>query len=552
MLRTRAVVLILMVCALSLIVGLGSTPLWDPDEPRFAAATRTMVVGGDVVSPSFNGKPRFEKPILFYWLQLPFFLALGPTEMAARLPSALAGVGSVVLLYLIGQCVFNERAALFAALALATVFRFVAYARQGLTDVPAMFLEMAAIYGFLRASLDGPRGTRHTMLGWTAVGLCALTKGPVALIPIAIWAAYLVVTRDRTAAARWRVVAGLLLASALCLPWYVVMTAIHGRAFLDVAIGYEVIQRVVDFPARTRGFWYYMRIWPVDALPWTMFFLLGCVHAVLSWRLLEAAERRGLVLCGIWFGGVLALFSLASGKFAHYLLPIYAPLALVAGFYIDRVSRRAAAIRPWQVVSALTVAALLIVALVSARFLNKGTGAGVIDPGMFLPGILAAGGVAVALAAISLRPVAGTVALVATLVATYAFLTTYTLPRQLSALFPHAQLGAVIGEIVAPDDRVGMSGIVPSPTLIFYSRHSVEPLPSRDDVLRFLEGPGRAFCVVSHRDVPELRQQSRTTLHEIARRRKLVARFNRLFGTASLYDSDLVVLSNQPILGRPF
>jgi 4-amino-4-deoxy-L-arabinose transferase-like glycosyltransferase len=131
MLRTRAVVLILMVCALSLIVGLGSTPLWDPDEPRFAAATRTMVVSGDVVSPSFNGKPRFEKPILFYWLQLPFFLALGPTETAARLPSALAGVGSVVLLYLIGQCVFNERAALFAALALATVFRFVAYARQG-------------------------------------------------------------------------------------------------------------------------------------------------------------------------------------------------------------------------------------------------------------------------------------------------------------------------------------------------------------------------------------------------------------------------------------
>jgi 4-amino-4-deoxy-L-arabinose transferase-like glycosyltransferase len=347
-------------------------------------------------------------------------------------------------------------------------------------------------------------------------------------------------------------VPGVLLASALCLPWYAVMTAIHGRAFLDVAIGYEVIQRVVDFPTRTRGFWYYMPIWPADALPWTMFFLLGCVHAVLSWRVLEAAERRGLLLCGIWFAGVLVLFSLASGKLPHYLLPLYAPLALVAGFYIDRVGRRAAAIRPWQVVSALTGAALLIVAFVSARFLNKVTGAAVIDPGMFLPGILAAGGLAVVLATVCSRPVAGTVALVATLVATYAFLTTYTLPRQLSVLFPYAQLGGVIGEVVAPDDRVGMSGIVPSATLIFYSRHTVEPLPSLDDVLRFLEGPGRAFCVVSQREVPELRRQSRTALHEIARRPKLVARFNRLFGTASLYDSELVVLSNQPIVRRPF
>jgi 4-amino-4-deoxy-L-arabinose transferase-like glycosyltransferase len=549
--RTGPIVLILMVCALSLVVGLGSTPLWDPDEPRFAAATRTMVVSGDVLSPSFNGRPRFEKPILFYWLQLPFFLALGPTETAARLPSALAGVGSVVLLYLIGQCVFTERAALFAALALATVFRFVAYARQGLTDVPAMFFEMAALYGFLRASLDGPSATRHTMLGWTAVGLCALTKGPVALIPVVIWAAYLVVTRDRRSASRWRVVPGLLLASALCLPWYAVMTAIHGRAFLDVAIGYEVIHRVVDFPTRTLGVWYYMPIWPADALPWTLFFLLGCVHAVLSWRVLEAAERRGLLLCGIWFAGVLVLFSLASGKLPHYLLPIYAPLALVAGFYIDRVRRRAAAIRPWQVVSALTGAALLIVAFVSAQFLNRVTGAGVVDPGMFLPGILAAGGLAVVLAAVWSRPVAGTVALVASLVATYAFLTTYTLPRQLSGLFPYAQLGGMMGEIVAPDDRVGVSGIVPA-TLIFYSRHTVEPLHSLDDVRRFLEGPGRAFCVVPQREVPELRRQSRTALHEIARRPKLVARFNRLFGTASLYDSELVLLSNQPILGRPF
>jgi 4-amino-4-deoxy-L-arabinose transferase-like glycosyltransferase len=540
-----------MVCALSLVVGLGRTPLWDPDEPRFAAATRAMVVSGDVLSPSFNGRPRFEKPILFYWLQLPFFLALGPTETAARLPSALAGVGSVVLLYLIGQCVFTERAALFAALALATVFRFVAYARQGLTDVPAMFFEMAALYGFLRASLDGRSATRHTMLGWTAVGLCALTKGPVALIPVAIWAAYLVVTRDRTSAARWRVVPGLLLASALCLPWYAVMTAIHGRAFLDVAIGYEVIQRVVEFPTRTHGVWYYMPIWPADALPWTMFFLLGCVHAVLSWRVLEAAERRGLLLCGIWFAGVLVLFSLASGKLPHYLLPLYAPLALVAGFYIDRVRRRAAAIRPWQVVSALTGPALLIVAFVSAQFLNKVTGAGVIDPAMFLPGIFAAGGLAVVLAAVCSRPVAGTVALVATLVATFAFLTTYTLPRQLSGLFPFAQLGGMIGEIVAPDDRVGVSGIVPPATLIFYSRHTVEPLPSVDDLRRFLEGPGRAFCVMSQRDLSELSRQSRTALHEIARRPKLVARFNRLFGTASLYDSELVLLSNQPILGRP-
>jgi len=164
--------ILLLVSLVAFFVSLGSTPLWDPDEPRFAAATRDMVATGDVMTPTFNGSPRFEKPILFYWLQLPFFLALGPTETAARLPSALAGFGCVALLYLIGKSYFSDRAAFIASLALATVFRFVAYTRQGLTDVPAMFFEMAAIYFFRSASLasaEAPLSRGSVARRWSAM-----------------------------------------------------------------------------------------------------------------------------------------------------------------------------------------------------------------------------------------------------------------------------------------------------------------------------------------------------------------------------------------------
>ena len=56
-------------CALTLFTSLGSVPLWEPDEPRFAAATRQMLRSGDFLDPVFNGGPRWEKPILLYWLQ---------------------------------------------------------------------------------------------------------------------------------------------------------------------------------------------------------------------------------------------------------------------------------------------------------------------------------------------------------------------------------------------------------------------------------------------------------------------------------------------------
>jgi 4-amino-4-deoxy-L-arabinose transferase-like glycosyltransferase len=548
--RTFATLLI--VCALSFFVSLGSTPLWDPDEPRFAAATRDMASTGDVLTPRFNGVPRFEKPVLFYWLQLPFFLALGPSETAARLPSALAGVGCVVLLYLIGRSYFSDRAAFIASLALATVFRFVAYTRQGLTDVPAMFFEMAAIYFFRGASLaDADRATKWAMTGWAAVALCALTKGPVAIIPIAIWGAYLAVTRDWASLARWRVIPGALLAAAICLPWYVVMIASHGREFLDVAIGLEVIQRAIDYPAQARGPLYYARVWPADGLPWTMFFLLGCAHALLTWKTLEFNVRRGLLLCGIWFAAVFVLFSLASGKLPHYVLPIYAPMALVAAFYIDRVALGLAPVRPWQAAAAVTGITLMVMAFVAIRFLNRATGAGLLDAGILLPGILGAGGVATLLTAARARAIAGTFVLIATLVSTYAFLTTYTLPRQLTGLYPTAQLGRQMSGIFGPEDRVCTSGSVPPPTLIFYSRHVVTSEPSAEELRRFLGASGRAFCMVTQQDLDNLRQ-SGGPVYEILRRRRLALRFNRLFGPrpTTLYDNDVIVVGNQPVTVR--
>src|SRR5687768_11361646 len=97
------VLLLLMVWALTMALGLGNTALWEPDEPRFAEATRQMFERGNFLTPWFNDRPRFEKPVLLYWLQAPFVALLGPTETAFRIPSALAGLLTLLLIYRIGE-----------------------------------------------------------------------------------------------------------------------------------------------------------------------------------------------------------------------------------------------------------------------------------------------------------------------------------------------------------------------------------------------------------------------------------------------------------------
>ncbi|MES6459380.1 hypothetical protein U6M36_12490, partial [Cutibacterium acnes] len=71
-------------------LGLGWAPLFDVDEGAFAEATREMLQRRDWIATWLNDQPRYDKPILIYWLQALAVAVLGPSEWAFRAPSALA------------------------------------------------------------------------------------------------------------------------------------------------------------------------------------------------------------------------------------------------------------------------------------------------------------------------------------------------------------------------------------------------------------------------------------------------------------------------------
>ena len=86
------VFLLVLLCVLTFFVGLGRPAITDSDEAFYAQAAREMVEGGDWLTPHYNGQYRFEKPVLYYWLAAVGYLVTGVGELAARLPSALAGL----------------------------------------------------------------------------------------------------------------------------------------------------------------------------------------------------------------------------------------------------------------------------------------------------------------------------------------------------------------------------------------------------------------------------------------------------------------------------
>lgn len=84
----RDSILLLILFGFLFLVGLGSAPLIDPDEGRYAEIPREMLVRGDFITPTLNYVKYFEKPPLLYWVNAGSMAVFGQNEFAARLPSA--------------------------------------------------------------------------------------------------------------------------------------------------------------------------------------------------------------------------------------------------------------------------------------------------------------------------------------------------------------------------------------------------------------------------------------------------------------------------------
>ena len=131
--------LLSILCGLLYLVNLGGYRLFDVDEPRYAETARFMVASGDYVTPVFNGSYRFEKPVLTYWLIAASYRIFGVNEWAARLPSGLAGLGTVLLTCLLAGRIWGSGRGLIAGVVLASSMQFIFLGRWAITDMHLCF-----------------------------------------------------------------------------------------------------------------------------------------------------------------------------------------------------------------------------------------------------------------------------------------------------------------------------------------------------------------------------------------------------------------------------
>ncbi len=139
----EAVVIVALTLSLNL-AGNGQVGLWDRDEPRYATCTREMRERADWVHPTFNGQPRYHKPVLIYWLMRAGVAVGGDNPFGARLVSGLAGMATCLLVWRLGRSIAGPTVGFLASVALAVTPIMVAESKLATTDATLAFLIIAA------------------------------------------------------------------------------------------------------------------------------------------------------------------------------------------------------------------------------------------------------------------------------------------------------------------------------------------------------------------------------------------------------------------------
>ena len=331
--------LLILLSLLLFFYRLGALSLFDADEPAFAEAAREMLLSGDYITPHFNFQPRFDKPILWYWLIILAYKGFGIGEFAARCWSATFATGLVVTIYLFGRQVLSPRGALIAALAFAANVGTAILARAAVTDMALTFFVTLALVCFFSAvrAADSARRQGLLLIAYPAMALAVLTKGPIGLLIPLFIIGLLVMIRGRVGASlsRLRLLTGFPLFAAIALPWYLLVFNANGWDFVQ---GFLVKHHLVRYTGVISGhggpIYYFLPVVVIGFFPWSGMLpkAFGELWSARGRLRGDLTPREELLLFGwLWFGVTFLFFSLSGTKLPSYIFPAFPALALLAG-----------------------------------------------------------------------------------------------------------------------------------------------------------------------------------------------------------------------------
>jgi 4-amino-4-deoxy-L-arabinose transferase-like glycosyltransferase len=495
-----------------------------------------MLESRDFINPTFNYLPRFNKPVLSYWIVAVFYKVLGVSVTAQRIPMALGAMIIIGCAFVLGRLAAEGRGAtrdarearsagrgtrdsglgtrdsglatrdsrlgtlagLWAAAGLAAAPRLVMFARRIFIDIWITAF-MSLTLAFFALSECYPQ-RRRLFLGlmYVSVGLGVLTKGPVAIVlPGLAFAIYLAVHRELGRIRDMMIPLGAVIVAVIVVPWYAALHHEHGWMYIRSFVISENFERYTSgFGVRQhRGPWFYLPVVLSDSFPWSLF-----LFAAAAWAYRERNRMAALLWC--WIGAIVGFFSFSAGKQDLYIFPIVAAVAALGGGVIAR-GTSDPRWRGWLRGTVITAALLLTIAGAAVLWLFETAGRVYALHGSLLVGACGLAGGLIALAlALTRRPAASAFALLAAMVAVNWLFVMRVLP-DFERYKPVPAISRTLEQRLQPGDVVAHYQVA-LPSMVYYLRRHVDQYFEEQPFLDAVLSNRRVYAVLSADDYSAL------------------------------------------------
>jgi 4-amino-4-deoxy-L-arabinose transferase-like glycosyltransferase len=392
--------------------GLAEGPGLSDHESIVAQGAREMRLSGNWLIPAVNGEPFVRKTPLPFWLVAASSWLVDPSTMdppvsllAARLPSAMAGLLTVIVVYALGRAMFGHRTAMICAAVMASSAGGLFYSHKAQVEMVLTLLVAAGFACFWFATEagagtasnptrdDSVSGRGRWLAGfYIALALAMLAKAPlplaVAAFPLCVW--WFVVSpilarleseeqsrigigaavanqfrQLRHLGLHW----GILLFLLIFLPWPLYVFG-HVDNIGELWRLEYLARYTGDLSGDAESFWHYLPLLFIPTLP----FSLSLPEAMASpFRRAFSPARRGLLFAFTWLTVSVLFLSTGSYKRTHYLATCLPALSLLLGptldqvFFAPRVLRR----RFIRVVACCLPGLLIVGAAVAAVYVDR-------------------------------------------------------------------------------------------------------------------------------------------------------------------------------------
>ncbi|MGB6383767.1 MAG: glycosyltransferase family 39 protein [Terriglobales bacterium] len=334
--RTDALLLVAF-CGFLFFYGLGVFGLLGADEPRYAQVAREMLDRSDWVTPTLQGKPWLEKPVLYYWQAMLSFRVAGVSDQAARIPAAFDAALLIAIIYLFLRR-FRPGSELDGALIAASCAGVIGFAHAAATDMP-----LAATFAIaLLAWYAWYESRRHIFLAvfYVFLALGTLAKGPVApALSAVIILIFVAVRRDWRAIPRTLWIPGIVLYLVVMLPWYVAVELHNPEFFRVFILEHNLARFSQDLYHHRQPFWFYLPVFLLAMMPWTLVLIFAVAERVrLIWsegkQAFSSPENSWSLFLLVWMLVPVLFFSASQSKLPGYILPAVPAGALLVTEYL--------------------------------------------------------------------------------------------------------------------------------------------------------------------------------------------------------------------------